>query len=191
MLLFLGSCTHDNQYKTLTKNISKDIGSFCLNNEGVGRLAVDKVGYSFSYQSIYDKEFAKWTLVFDFPLHPEEYLELDWSEGGKFKFKTSLERKVLTEAKVDPFLVESAFKGLRLFMQEVIRLQEQKQSPKLKWSYSDTYTLAFKLNSKQSGSLLQLNKKNFFEKLSFNVELRKSKFQLDLYIQSCSTREVM
>ena len=96
LLILIQSCALF-KGKDLSDQLDESLKNVCLSSQGKGRLQVGNSKYVFSYEAALDEEHANWLLALNFPLRPQETLQLDWSQEGGTKLKTSLEDKIIKE----------------------------------------------------------------------------------------------
>ena len=175
--------------KKLSHNLEKESSKICLSSGGSGRLTVLKKTYVFSYESLLDNEHGKWILAMSFPLRNPETFELDWSEGGKVKFESSIEDKVLRENKnINPNSLYRFTQGLGTFFEEIVSIKSGKKiiNPSYNWEIKGK-TISSINNDKSIKALFDnLIGNNYFGLMSIKYDdLERQSYQLDLVVRNC------
>ncbi|MEE2672136.1 MAG: hypothetical protein VYA54_10515 [Bdellovibrionota bacterium] len=188
-ILLLSSCSLF-KTKKLSSELDQSLQNICLSSRGKGRLQVGNSKYVFSYESVLDKEQARWMLALNFPLRPQESFTLDWSENGKTKLETSLEDKILKENKgVSPASVETFIQGLGGMIQEIIAIRDQrialaKRDFQWKKDRNELKTINSAKNLK--GEFKKLDPQGHFGLMQLSyLEAKKSFYKLDLVVRKC------
>ena len=77
LFILVSSCTTQKKFKKLSYDIVTEMKQVCLSSEGKGILNVGGSRYSFSFESMWEKEEDRWLLGLDFPLQEQQVLVLD------------------------------------------------------------------------------------------------------------------
>lgn len=195
ILLFLSSCSNlGTIFKTYT--VSRDIGEstklICLSGEGKGRLSLKNRKYVFGFESGVDKEEERWILGLDFPLHKMETFELDWSDGKKVKFKTSIEEKLLKENNnLNPKSLSRFTQGLGRLIEEILRVRNiqsdiAKQKTNFLWESTDKYLQVSSKDKNFTAKFSDIILNKYFQDVEITYEDSKGNFyKMELKVRNC------
>ena len=122
LLIFI-SCSSQQTYKTLSQNIVQEMKQVCLSAEGKGTLEVGQSRYSFSFESMWEKEDEKWLLGLDFPLQEQQVLVLDLAKKDS-QIEGGLAAKILKENDdVDPKRLNIFLLKWSEYINSIIKIQ--------------------------------------------------------------------
>ncbi len=183
-LIFLVGCAT----YTLSSNINKESQKICMNSEGNGRLVVNGRKYVFGYDSLMDREQHKWSLELDFPLHPTEIFEIDWSENKEFKFNSSIDQKILRENKnIDPMELDKFTEVIVHYLQDLVQLQNQNEN-KLNFNWTIKKNTLYATNKNQSAQLSfnALDAEGYFKKMVIGYQSKKNQsYKMEFVVRKC------
>ena len=191
IIFFLSSCSLF-QTKQLSKDISVAAENICFNSEGKGRLTVKNKKYIFSYESFLEEEQAKWKLVLDFPLRPEESFELDWSQNNKMKFKSTIDTKILRENKnINPKELDYFVSSIGHFFKDIILLRNgNKADLKNKWHLKKNSLFASSKSKRAKMKFSNLTSENYFGLMNVSyIGKEKQTYKLDFIVRKCFKNE--
>lgn len=176
--------------KDLSNQLDESLKNVCLSSQGKGRLQVGNSKYVFSYEAALDEEHANWLLALNFPLRPQETFQLDWSQEGDIKLKTSLEDKIIKENRgVDPRSVEKFVQGLGALIQEIIHTRTNDEALKTRqfnWKKVRNELWTLNKNHNIKAKFKKLGSEGFFTLMELSyLEPEKSFYKLDLVVRQC------
>ena len=112
--------------KQLTQDIVSEMQKVCLSGEGKGQLDVGGSKYSFSYESMWEREENRWSLGLDFPLQDQQILTLDLN-NKKSQLEGGLAEKILKENDdVDPKRLNVFLVKWSEFINSILAIQDTK-----------------------------------------------------------------
>ncbi|MBD66123.1 MAG: hypothetical protein CME62_13005 [Halobacteriovoraceae bacterium] len=159
-----------------------------MNSEGNGRLVVNGRKYVFGYDSLMDREQHKWSLELDFPLHPTEIFEIDWSENKEFKFNSSIDQKILRENKnIDPMELDKFTEVIVHYLQDLVQLQNQNEN-KLNFNWTIKKNTLYATNKNQSAQLSfnALDAEGYFKKMVIGYQSKKNQsYKMEFVVRKC------
>lgn len=195
ILFFLSSCSNlGTVFKTYTvsRDITESTKLICLSGEGKGRLSLKNRKYSFGFESGVNKEEEKWILGLNFPLRKMETFELDWSDGKKVKFKTSIEDKLLRENRnLNPKSLSKFTHGLGKLIEEVLLIRDvqsdvAKQKTKFIWESTDNYLMVSSKDKKFTAKFSDIILNKYFQDTEITYEDSKGySYKMELKVRNC------
>lgn len=190
ILPFIVSCSVF-QFSRLSKNVIKESKKVCLNADGNGRLKIQGHKYVFSFETLLNVEESKWQMALSFPLHGEEYIELNLDEGHA-QLNQKLEDKILKERSgVNPELLHNFMSSWGVFLRELIYMQQNEREvsdAKFRWNVSKNKLSALSKQGKNNISSQFYNARDsFFTRMDFLLrsEVEKRPMQIELVVRKC------
>jgi hypothetical protein len=135
LFILVSSCTTQKKFKKLSYDIVTEMKQVCLSSEGKGILNVGGSRYSFSFESMWEKEEDRWLLGLDFPLQEQQVLVLDLQKKDS-QIEGGLAEKILRENDdVDPKRLNLFLLKWSEYINSIIKIQSTKSlaGNKVQW----------------------------------------------------------